>query len=430
MANEEEWGAAQASGSAQASARESFWHRHRHWLWLALLLLAVLILVLFFVRRHQRAPTPPAPAAVSAAPARSGDINVYVSALGTVTPLATINVYSQITGRVESVHYEEGQMVRKGSPLIDIDPLPYQSTLQQAQGNLQRDTAVLAEARMDLARYQAAYARNAIARQQLEDQQQAVVQDEGTVQADQGTVAYDRVQLAYCHIVSPVSGRVGLRLVDPGNTVFAGSSSTLVVVTQLQPITVVFDVAEDQLPSVQAELNQGQKLAVDAFDRTDQQQLDSGALTAYDNQIDPTTGTVRLRARFTNDKLALFPNQFVNARLLLRTLHQATLVPAAAVQYNGSDSFVYVVESNGTVRVQPVTVQTSNDTDSAVQGISPGTSVVTSGFERIENGVRVAVEAPAPAAAPATAPAGTPAPAPVPSAPQPPGQTPARSTHT
>jgi multidrug efflux system membrane fusion protein len=213
---------------------------------------------------------------------------------------------------------------------------------------------------------------------------------------------------------------VGLRLVDPGNTVFAGSGSTLVVVTQLQPITVVFDVAEDQLPAVQSELTGGQKLSVDAFDRTDEQQLDSGTLTAYDNEVDPTTGTVRLRARFPNTKLALFPNQFVNARLLLRTLHQATLVPTAAVQYNGSDSFVYVVQSNGTARVQPVTVQASNDTDSAVQGISPGTSVVTSGFERIENGARIAVETPAPA--PSAAPGTTPV---VPAAPGSPSSTPA-----
>jgi multidrug efflux system membrane fusion protein len=371
MAHEDDDGAGQTPRSPEPAEDPSFWHQHRRWWLLAAVLILVLILVLVLMRHRQRAPTPPAPAAVSAAQARSGDINIYIGALGTVTPLATINVYSQITGRVESVHYTEGQMVKKGAPLIDIDPLPYQSTLQQAQGSLQHDTGVLAEARMDLNRYQAAYARNAIARQQLEDQQQAVVQDQGTVQSDQGTVAYDSVQLSYCHIVSPVSGRVGLRLVDPGNTVFAGGSSTLVVVTQLQPITVVFDVAEDQLPAVQAELNDGQKLSVDAFDRADEHQLDSGTLTAYDNEIDPTTGTVRLRARFANDKLALFPNQFVNARLLLRTLHQATLVPTAAVQYNGSDSFVYVVQGNGTVRVQSVTVQTSNNTDTAVQGSHP-----------------------------------------------------------
>ncbi len=257
-----------------------------------------------------------------------------------MTPLATVSIYSQITGRVEAVHYMEGQRVRQGAPLIDIDPRPYESTLMQAQGTLQRDLGLLAQARMDLARYQAAYARNGISRQQLEDQGQAVVQYEGTVQADRGSVAYDRVQLAYCHIVSPISGRVGLRLVDPGNTVFAGSGSMLLVITQLQPITVVFNVSEDQLPAVQMQLEAGQKLSVDAFDRADEHTLDSGTLTAYDNQVDPTTGTVRLRAHFTNASLALFPNQFVNARLLLRTLHQATLVPSAAVQYNGTASFV------------------------------------------------------------------------------------------
>lgn len=443
MASEEERrGAAEASDSPYAPAasrwvdgapspegttaeqRPGSWRRYRHWLWLVLALLVSLFLVLYLVQREKRAPTPPAPSAVSAAQAHAGDISVYVSALGTVTPLTTINVYSQVTGRVEAVHYVEGQMVRRGAPLIDIDPRPYQSTLAQAQGNLRHDTGVLAEAQMDLKRYQAAFARNGISRQQVEDQAQAVVQDQGTVEADQGTVGYDQVQLAYCHIVSPVSGRVGLRLVDPGNTVFAGSGSTLVVVTQLQPITVVFDVAEDQLPAVQSELTGGQTLSVDAFDRADEQQLDSGTLTAYDNEIDPTTGTVRLRARFPNAKLTLFPNQFVNARLLLRTLHQATLVPTAAVQYNGSDSFVYVVQANGTARVQPVTVQTSNDTDTAVQGIAPGTSVVTSGFERIENGAHIVVEAPAPAAAPAAAPTA------IPAAPGAPGSTPAQPQGT
>lgn len=413
MAREQqEAGAAPAASNfdstgAGARSRHSRWR----WLWWALLVIAILVLVLLLVRHKRRAPTPPPPSAISAAQARSGDINVYISALGTVTPLATINVYSQITGRVMAVHYSEGQLVRRGAALIDIDPRPYQGTLTQALGNLQHDQAVLAEARMDLNRYQAAYARNGISRQQLEDQAQTVAQEQGTVRADQGSVDYDRVQLGYCHIVSPISGRVGLRLVDPGNTVFSGSGSTLVVITQLQPITVVFDVSEDQLPAVQAQLGDGRKLSVDAFDRADEHELDSGTLTAYDNQVDPSTGTVRLRAHFPNSRLALFPNQFVNARLLLRTLHQATLVPAAAVQYNGSESFVYVVDANHTVRVQPVTVQTSNDQDAAVQGVTPGVTVVTSGFERIENGARVAIEAPAPASTPAPAPAPPPAPA-------------------
>jgi multidrug efflux system membrane fusion protein len=245
---------------------------------------------------------------------------------------------------------------------------------------------------MDLARYQAAYARNAIAKQQLDDQEKTVIQDEGTVKADEGTVAYDKVELAYCHIVSPISGRVGLRLVDPGNTVFSGSSSTLVVITQLQPITVVFNVSEDDLPQVEAQLKgKNKSLEVDAFDRADEKELDSGRLTSLDNQIDTTTGTVKFRANFANKELQLFPNQFVNARLLVRTLNNTTLVPNAAVQHNGTAAFVYLVNSNNTVSVKPIDVVTNDDNLSAVQGIGAGEKIATSGFDRLENGAHVQI---------------------------------------
>jgi multidrug efflux system membrane fusion protein len=386
-----------AAYPADEGAHAGLHRRHRR-RWLAALVLLLIVGILIALLMHRSAPPrPPAPAAISVAQARSGDMNVYVYALGTVTPLYTVTVYSQVTGRIMAVHYREGQMVQQGGALVDIDPRPYQSMLQQAEGTLKRDMGALAEARIDLQRYQAAYARNAIAKQQLDDQAQTVVQDEGTVEADQGSVAYERVQLEYCHIVSPISGRVGLRLVDPGNTVFAGSSATLVVVTQLQPITVVFDVSEDDLPRVQAQLQSARALTVDVFDRSDEHQLDSGTLTAYDNEVDTTTGTVRFRARLPNLKLGLFPNQFVNARLLLQTLHQVTLVPSAAVQYDGTSAFVYLLQSNGTVAVHPVTVVASDDQNSAVRGLSTGSSVATSGFERIENGARVAVEPAAPA---------------------------------
>ena len=321
-------------------------------------------------------------------------MNVYVDALGTVTPEATVTLYSQITGRVMAVHYREGQIVTKGEALVDIDPRPYQADLTQAEGTLQRDQAVLAEARIDLARYQAAFARNAIAKQQLDDQEQAVQQDEGTVKADQGTVAYDQVQLAYCHIVAPISGRVGLRLVDPGNTVFSGSSSTLVVITQLQPITVVFNVSEDDLPQVQAQLKGNRKLEVDAFDRSDDKQLATGTLTSLDNEVDTTTGTVKFRAEFANKDLSLFPNQFVNARLLVRTLENVTLVPNAAVQLNGTSAFVYIVNPNNTVGVQAITTQTSDEQSTAVQGVDSGVTLATSGFDRLENGAKVQVHQP------------------------------------
>jgi membrane fusion protein, multidrug efflux system len=361
---------------------------------------ALLVVVIFLGYRegHGAAPrTQPTTEVtpVTVAQSTRGDSNLYLNALGTVTPLATVSIYSQVTGQVLRVHYREGQMVHQGDALIDVDPRPYEALLQQAQGSLQHDQGLLAQARIDLQRYQAAYARNAIARQQLDDQEQAVVQYTGAVKADEGTVAYNRVQLAYCHIVAPVSGLVGLRLVDPGNTVFSGSSSTLLVITQLQPISVVFNIAEDDLAQVQAQLRGGAQLHVDAFDRSDQHLLESGNFTALDNLVDTTTGTVRYRAEFANSALVLFPNQFVNARLLVRTLTNVTLIPTVAVQYNSTNAFVYVVRSDRTVSIQAVTVLTSDAEQSAVQGLNPGVSVATSGFDRLENGAHVSLQ-PAP----------------------------------
>ncbi len=331
------------------------------------------------------------PAAITVGETTTGNINVYVDALGTVTPVATVTVYSQTTGVVVSVHYREGQLVRTGDPLVDIDPRPAEATLTQAEGTLEHDQGVLGQATMDLARYQAAYARNAIAKQILDDQEKIVLQDQGTVKTDEGTVAYDKVQLSYCHIVSPINGRVGLRLVDPGNTVFSGSSSTLVVITKLQPITVVFNVSEDDLPAVQSELKGNKAMQVDAFDRANETNLETGKLTSLDNEIDTTTGTVKFRASFPNKGLELFPNQFVNARLLERTLTNTTLAPAAAVQYNGTAAFVYIVNANNTVGVQSVQVVTGNEKVAAVTGVNSHVAVATSGFDRLENGAQVLV---------------------------------------
>jgi multidrug efflux system membrane fusion protein len=373
--------------------------RRRLWVWAAVaavLILAALVIYHFRSIAEEnsaaaKAKQQQAGAAITVGQSKTGNINIYVEALGTVTPVYTVTLYSQITGQVIGVHYTEGQLVQKGDPLIDIDPRPYQTTLTQAQGTLEHDQGLLAEAIMDLNRYKAAIERNAIARQQYEDQEQIVVQDRGTVKADQGTVAYDEVQLSYCHIVSPITGRVGLRLVDPGNTVFAGSGSTLVVITQLQPITVVFNVSEDDLPQVQAQLHGGRSLEVDAFDRADEKQIEAGKLTSLDNEVDTTTGTVKFRATFPNKNLTFYPNQFVNARLLVKTLRKVTLVPSAAVQHNGTNAFVYIVNSDNTVTVQQITALTSNDQDTAVQGLNAGVNVATSGFDRLENGVEVAV---------------------------------------
>jgi membrane fusion protein, multidrug efflux system len=387
-----------------ASAKNNLPRRRKWWgkqLWAVVAVLVVLavFLVLYLNRSHAGADAASgrarqAPAAITVGQSKSGDINIYLDALGTVTPVYTVTVYSQITGRILAVHYRQGEMVHEGDPLIDIDTGPYQATLTQAEGTLEHDAGLLTQARMDLKRYQAAYARNAVSKQVVDDQAQAVVQYEGTVKADRGTVAYDRVQLAYCHIVAPINGRIGLRLVDPGNTVFAGSSATLTVITQLQPITVVFNVSEDDLPQVQAQLRAGSKLTVDAFDRANERPIESGALTSLDNEVDTTTGTVKFRATFPNTNLALFPNQFVNARLLVQTLHKATLVPSAAVQHNGTNAFVYIVKPDNTVAVQPVTALTDNDEETAVQGVSPGVNLATSGFDRLENGAQVLARAP------------------------------------
>ncbi len=377
-------------------------HRKSHTVVWILLVVAVLLgvfLVYYFTKPKTPAGAAGAgqgrgqngPAAITVGKTATGNINVYVTALGTVTPVATVTLYSQITGVVIAVHYREGQIVHRGDPLVDIDPRPYQATLTQAEGALERDQGVLDQAVMDLKRYQAAYARNAIAKQQLDDQEKAVLQYQGTVKADQGTVDYDKVQLSYCHIVSPINGRVGLRLVDPGNTVFSGSSSTLVVITQLQPITVVFNVSEDDLPGVQAELKGNRAMEVDAFDRANEKNLEAGKLTSLDNQIDTTTGTVKFRASFANTNVVLFPNQFVNARLLERTLTNATLAPTAAVQYNGTSAFVYIVNPNNTVSVQPVAVVTGNEKVTAVTGVNAGVTVATSGFDRLEAGSHVQV---------------------------------------
>ena len=371
--------------------------RSRWWRWIlgaALVILAIFELHQCKGNHSAPASRAPAGAAITTGESSTGNINIYVTGLGTVTPVYTVTVYSQITGRVMAVHYQQGQMVKKGDPLIDIDPRPYEATLTQAEGTLAHDQGLLDEAVMDLHRYQAAAAKNAIAKQQLEDQEKIVIQDQGTVKADQGTVDYDKTELSYCHIVSPITGRVGLRLVDPGNTVFAGSGSTLVVITQLQPITVVFDVSEDDLPQVEAQLRGGHRLAVSAFDRSNTTDLASGTLGSLDNEVDTTTGTVKFRADFPNRNLALFPNQFVNARLLLKTLRKVTLAPSAAVQYNGTNSFVYIVKPDQTVSVQPITILTGNDKVTAVTGISAGVPLATSGFDRLENGTRVAVRNP------------------------------------
>ena len=328
--------------------------------------------------------------AVTSATAQKGDIGVYLNSIGTITPVFTASITAQVSGVITEVHYTEGQSVRKGDPLIEIDSRPYRATLLQAQGTLERDQGVLAQAQMDLARYQAAWARNAIPKQTLDDQEKIVQQDEGTVKNDQGTVQYDQIQVDFCHIVSPISGRVGLRLVDPGNVVQANGTTPLVVVAQIQPITAVFTIAEDSLGQVQPRLRQRAKLAVDAYDRSDQKKIASGTLLTLDNQIDTTTGTVKARASFANKDSSLFPNEFVNTRLLTNTLKGVTLIPTAAVQHNGQAAYVYVLLDNK-AHLRPITVGVTNGDTAQVTGINPGDVLATSSFDKLQDNAPVSI---------------------------------------
>ena len=325
---------------------------------------------------------------ITSATAKKGDIGVYLDAIGTVTPVYTDSITSQVNGLIAAVHYKEGEQVRKGDPLIDIDPRPYRATLLQAQGALERDQNVLAQAQMDLKRYRDALARNAIAKQIVDDQDKLVLQDQGTVRNDEGAVQYDQVQLDYCHITAPISGQVGLRLVDPGNVVQSTGTAILAVITQLQPITVIFTLPEDSLGPVIARLRANAKLSVDAFDRTAQTKIASGELLALDNQIDTTTGTVKVRALFENKNDALFPNQFVNTRLLVNTLQGVTLVPASTVQQNGQSSFVYVVQDN-VVHLRAVKPGVTDGGLTQVDGINPGDIVADSSFDKLQDNAKI-----------------------------------------
>ena len=340
-----------ASGLEPANSAKK--RRHR-WIWVIILLLFGLLF--FWVYKQHSASTTAAaggsnrrggmtgPVPVTVASATKGSIGVYLDAIGTVTPTYTDTITSQVTGVITAVHYREGQTVHKGDPLIDIDSRPYEAQLEQAQGMLDRDQNLLAEAQMDMKRYQDAWAKNAIPRQTLEDQEKVVLQDQGTVKNDQGTVQYDTVEVAFCHITSPINGRAGLRLADPGNLVTANSSTALLVVTQVQPITVIFTLAEDSLPQVLQQMRSGKALEVDAYDRTNTKLIAKGKLITVDNQIDTVTGTVKLRAQFDNPNGQLFPNEFVNTRLLVKTLDNQTLVPSSAIQHNGATDFVYLIQ--------------------------------------------------------------------------------------
>jgi membrane fusion protein, multidrug efflux system len=334
-----------------------------------------------------------APVPVIATPARTSDMAVYLTGLGSVTPLNTVTVHTRVDGELIKVPFKEGQRVNAGDLLAEIDPRPFQAQLTQAQGNLLRDEALLRNARVDLERYRTLVAEDSIPKQQLDTQVELVHQYEGVVETDRGQIENVKLQLVYCRITAPLSGRLGLRLVDPGNIVHATDQNGLVVITQLQPIAVVFTIPEDSLPPVLAKLNAGVKLEVDAWDREQKQRLATGTLLTVDNQIDPTTGTVRLKAIFPNEDGRLFPSQFVNAHLRLDVKRGATVVPSAAIQQSAQGPFVYVVKPDHSVTVRPVKVGVTEGETAAIDtGLSPAETVVIDGADRLREGSMVALQ--------------------------------------
>ncbi len=385
--------------------------RWRRLIWpvLGVLLLAAIAWIIF--RPHAQAPrtgrfAQGGPMPVVAATAEKGDMPVTLAGLGTVTPLATVTVMTQISGQLMSVGFQEGQEVNKGDFLAQIDPRPYQAALDQLQAQLLRDQALLKGAQVDLARYQKLAAQNSIAQQQADDQLYLVHQYEGTVKSDEAQVENAQLNLTYCHIVAPVTGRVGLRLIDPGNYVQASSSSGLVVLTQLKPISVIFTLPEDNLPAVLKRVNGGATLQVAAYDRSGTTKIATGKLGTLDNQIDPTTGTVKLRALFDNTDEMLFPNQFVNAQLLLDTDSGVTIIPSAAVERGAPGTFVYVVKPDNTVAVQKVQLgPTDGERVEVKSGLLPGDKVVIDGADKLRDGATVVLPAAAAGAGAASEPA-------------------------
>ncbi len=358
----------------------------RHW-WIVLLVLCLVGIgaYLFFSKAQSRAakqgqvPSTPGIPVVAVQAEKTG-FNVYITGLGSVTPVNTITVHTRVDGQLMEVLYREGQIVRSGDLLARLDPRPFEVQLTQAEGQMARDVAQLKNAQLDLERFQVLWKQDSVAKQQLDTQEALVRQLEGTVKNDQGQIDSAKLNLVYCQITAPINGRVGLRLVDPGNIVHVTDTNGLVVITQLQPITIIFPIPEDSLPQVLARLKTGKPLPVEAYDREMRQRLAVGSLQTIDNQIDPTTGTVKLRATFPNEGNELFPGQFVNARLLVDVRREATVVPSPALQRGPQGTFVYVVKADRTVTVRPITVAEIQGGQASVKtGLSPGELVVIDG---------------------------------------------------
>lgn len=396
----------QAASTATSAPPRS---RRAVWVWLIVLMVAA-VAVYFIYERLARAPAqtgnatsarkagPGAlkggagPIPVVAATARRGDVDVYINGLGTVTPLRTVTVRSRVEGQLMRVHFQEGQLVKDGQLLAEIDPRPFEVQLKQAEGQLVRDQALLANAKLDLERYRTLVAQDSIAKQQADSQEALVRQYEGVVKSDQSQVDNARLQLVYSRITAPITGRTGLRLVDPGNIVRGADATGIVVITQTTPIAVLYTVPQDELPGVIKRVQAGDKLEVEAWDREQKAKLATGMLTAVDNLVDTATGTVKLKATFANDDGGLFPNQFVNVRMKLETASGQTVIPLAAIQRGGQGMFVYVVKGDNSVTARQVKLGPIEGQRVAItEGIAPGEQVVVDGIDRLREGARVEV---------------------------------------
>jgi multidrug efflux system membrane fusion protein len=377
--------------------------RGRLWIWVALVLVLSISAFLWF-RNHNPPPSSQKTAGgigkkgaspvtpVVAVKATRGNIGVYVTGLGAITPIYSVTIKSRVDGQLMNVYFKEGDLVHQGDPLVEIDPRPYEAVVVQAQGALIRDQALLDNARVDLNRYTTLLAQDAIPEQQLATQKALVSQYEGTVKNDQGLLDAAKVNVVYCHITSPITGIVGLRLVDPGNIVQTSDTNGMLVVNQIQPISAIFTISEDQLPAILQKIHAGQKLPVDAWDRENTHKLASGTLSTLDNEIDQTTGTLKLRAIFNNENRTLFPNQFVNARLLQQENVGVTLLPSAAVQRNTNNTYVYFIKPDHTVTLRNIQLGTTEGDESEVtSGLSPGDTVVMTGVDKLQEGSRVVV---------------------------------------
>lgn len=377
--------------------------KSRAWLWLLLLAIVGFIAFRSYQGIQQKKAAEAAaqerraanrPVTIAATAARRGDIPIYMRGLGNVVAYNTVNVKPRVDGPIVKVNFQEGQFVRQGEVLVEIDPRTFQAALDQALGQLARDQAQLNDARVNLARYQKLWDEQVIAKQQLDTQAAQVGQFQGTIEADKANIETARLNLSFAKVTAPISGRIGLRQVDIGNIVHASDANPLAVITQMQPIAVLFTIPADQLQPVLAKLRAGTKLPVYAFDRADRSQIAAGTLETVDNQIDPNTGTSRLKAIFNNQDSALFPQQFVNCRLLLETRRGVVLIPTAAVQLGPQGPYVYIVNANGTASMRQITEGATEGNEVQVtSGLAPGDMVVTDGQDKLQEGSKVQVRA-------------------------------------